>query len=76
MSEIIVAEKKAIMEKRSKMLNKLIKLTLYNSTAQSIFKIMETPFFNLKIFLIFCLISSSGFCSYLLITLIMAPYSK
>jgi acid-sensing ion channel 2 len=49
----------------------LIKETLYNSAAQAIIKIIETPYYTLKTFLIICLIVSSGLCSYLIIGLIM-----
>ena len=45
----------------------LIKETLYNSTAQSIIKIIETPSIPLKVFLLLCVIVSSGLCSYLII---------
>jgi hypothetical protein len=53
----------------------LIKETLYNSAAQEIIKIIETPYYTLKIFLFICLKVSSGFCSYLIIELIMGYYS-
>ncbi len=46
----------------------LIKETLYNSAAQAIIKIIETPYYTLKIFLFICLIASSGICSYLFIS--------
>jgi len=45
----------------------LIKETLYNSLAQAIFKIIETPFITLKAFLLICVLVSSGLCSYLII---------
>jgi acid-sensing ion channel 2 len=53
----------------------LIKETLYNSAAQAIIKIIETPYHTLKIFLFICLIASSGFCSYLIVELILNYYS-
>ena len=48
----------------------LIKGTLYNSTAQAIITIKETPCLTLKCFLFVCVILSSGLCSYLIIELI------
>jgi hypothetical protein len=56
-------------------LKSLIKETLYNSTAQSIIKIIETPSIPLKVFLLACVIVSSGLCSYLIIELIMSYLS-
>jgi hypothetical protein len=53
----------------------LIKETLYNSAAQAIIKIIETPYYTLKTFLFMCVIASSGFCSYLIIELILNYYS-
>jgi hypothetical protein len=53
----------------------LIKETLYNSTAQAIIKLLETPIFTLKIFLFLCVILSSGLCSYLIIQLIISYLS-
>jgi hypothetical protein len=53
----------------------LIKETLYNSVAQAIIKIIETPYYTLKIFLFICVIASSGICSYLIIELIMGYLS-
>ena len=43
----------------------LIKETLYNSAAQAIIKIIETPYYTLKIFLFICLIASSGIWAYI-----------
>ena len=53
----------------------LIKETLYNSFAQVIIKIIETPYYTLKTFLFICLIASSGICSYLIVELIMGYLS-
>jgi len=53
----------------------LIKETLYNSAAQAVIKIIETPYYTLKIFLFICLIASSGICSYLIVELILNYYS-
>jgi acid-sensing ion channel 2 len=53
----------------------LIKETLYNSVAQAIIKIIETPYFTLKIFLFISVIASSGICSCLIIQLIMGYLS-
>ena len=53
----------------------LIKETLYNSLAQAIIKIIETPIFTLKMFLFLCVILSSGVCSYLIIELIVTFFS-
>ena len=49
----------------------LIKETLYNSTAQAIIKIIETPHYILKAFLFLCVIVMSFSCSYLIIVLIV-----
>ena len=53
----------------------LVKETLYNSASQALIKIIETPYFSLKIFLTICLITSSGLCSYLVIELILSYLS-
>ena len=53
----------------------LIKETLYNSTAQSIIKIIETPCLALKVYLLLCVILSSSLCSHLLIQLILSYFS-
>ncbi len=53
----------------------LIKETLYNSAAQAVIKLIETPYYTLKIFLFLCLLVSSGLCSYLIIELILNYYS-
>ena len=52
-------------------LKKLIKATLYNSAAQSIIKIFETPYVTLKSFLLAFVMMSSGLCGFLIIELIM-----
>ena len=49
----------------------LIKETLYNSTAQAIIKIIETPYFLLKSFLLACVILSTSLCSWLIVKLIL-----
>jgi acid-sensing ion channel 2 len=56
-------------------LKSLVKETLYNSAAQAIIKITETPCYTLKIFLLVCVIASGGICSYLIIELIMGYLS-
>jgi hypothetical protein len=48
----------------------LIKETLYNSLAQALIKIFDTPYFTLKTFLLIFVIISSGSCSFLVIQLI------
>jgi hypothetical protein len=57
--------------RREKKVRNLIKKTLYNSSAQAIIKLVETPFISLKIFLSVCLIISSGLSSFLIIQLIL-----
>ena len=56
--------------RNKKQVTTLIKQTLYNSTAQAIIKLIETPHFSLKFFLFICVIISSGLCSFLIIQLI------
>jgi hypothetical protein len=58
-----------------KRMQSLIKETLYNSTAQAIIKLIETPILTLKVFLFWCVILSSGVCSYLIIQLILCYLS-
>jgi hypothetical protein len=58
-----------------KRIKSLIKESLYNSLAQSVIKILETPIFTLKVFLTLCVISSSGLCSFMIIELIMSFFS-
>jgi hypothetical protein len=53
----------------------LIKETLYNSTAQALIKILETPYYTLKAFLLMCVILSSGLCAYLILELILSYFS-
>jgi hypothetical protein len=60
---------------RNAKIKSLIKETLYNSLAQAIIKIIETPYFTLKTFLLICVLASSGFCSYLVIELILSYFS-
>ena len=57
---------------RNAKIKSLIKETLYNSLAQAIIKIKETPYFTLKAFLLICVLASSGPCSYLIIELVLA----
>jgi hypothetical protein len=49
-------------EKENVLIKTLLKESLYNSLAQAIFKIIETPFFTLKAFLLLCVFLSSGLC--------------
>jgi hypothetical protein len=67
--------KSKISENKSLKLKSLIKEALYNSTAQAIIKISETPILTLKVFLLICVISSSGLCAYLINQLIMSYLS-
>jgi hypothetical protein len=53
----------------------LIKETLYNSAAQAIVKIYESPFFTIKIFLLASVLVSSSLCSYLILELIVSYLS-
>jgi hypothetical protein len=62
-------------KKTSKNLKSLIKETLYNSTAQAIINLIDTPIFTLKIFLFLCVILSSCLCSYLIFQLIVSYLS-
>ena len=62
-------------ESSMKGIKSLIKETLYNSLAQAIIKLIETPIFTLKVFLFLCVILSSGLCSYLIIELIISYLS-
>ena len=50
---------------------KLAKATLYNSAAQSIIKLAETPFVSLKTFLSMCVLTSSCACGFLIIELLV-----
>ena len=58
-----------------KRIKKLIKETLYNSLAQAIIKMLETPVFALKVFLFLCVILSSGLCSFMIKELIVNFFS-
>jgi len=53
----------------------LIKETLYNSAAQAIVKIYESPFFTVKTFLLASVLVSSGLCSFLILELIVSYLS-
>jgi acid-sensing ion channel 2 len=53
----------------------LIKETLYNSAAQAIIKIIETPYYTLKIFLFMCVIASTSLCSFLIVELLLGYLS-
>ena len=50
----------------------LIKEVLYNSVAQAVIKIFQTPYKVLKIYLFACVIASSGIASYLVVESIFA----
>jgi len=54
---------------------KLVKNTLYNSTAQSILKLIETPHLPLKLLLLIYLLIASGISSYLLVQSVMTYLS-
>jgi hypothetical protein len=49
----------------------LLKEVLYNSLAQAIIKIIQTPHLAIKLFLVVCVVSSSSLASYLVIESIM-----
>jgi hypothetical protein len=68
-------DKSKLCQNRNFKINILIKEALYNSTAQSIIKIIETPSLALKVFLLCRVILSSGLCSYLVIQLIISYLS-
>ena len=57
------------------LIKSLIKETLYNSLAQAIIKIKETPYLTLKTFLLICVLALSGLCSYLIIELFLNYFS-
>ena len=71
LSSPILAPKNNVKNK----LKYLIKETLYNSFAQAIIKIIETPYYTLKMFLFIFVLASSGLCSYLIIELILNYFS-
>jgi hypothetical protein len=54
---------------------RLVKETLYNSLAQAIIKIVETPYLTIKACLFTFIIISSGLCSFLIIELVMSYLS-
>ena len=58
-----------------KRIKSLVKETLYNSAAQAIIKIIETPIYTLKCFLCLCVIVSGGLCSFLIAQLILSYLS-
>jgi hypothetical protein len=53
----------------------LLRETLDNSVAHAIMKIIETPYWPLKVFLFLCVVLSSGLCSLLILELIMSYMS-
>ena len=57
------------------LIKSLIKETLYNSLAQAIIKIKESPYLTLKTFLLICVLALSGLCSYLIIELFLNYFS-
>jgi len=61
-SEATATERNEVNHNEKIKLKSLVKETLYNSLAQAIFKIVETPFFTLKAFLLLCVFLSSGLC--------------
>jgi hypothetical protein len=66
--EKIIMETNLLKVKRFK---KLLKNTLYNSAAQAIIKLFETPHASLKVFLFICVIIPTGLCSFLIIKLVL-----
>ena len=56
-------------------IKRLIKETLYNSAAQAIIKIIETPHWCLKFFLFICILISTSLCAYLILQLILSYLS-
>ena len=53
----------------------LLKEVLYNSLAQAMIKIIQTPHLAIKLFLIVCVVSSSSLASYLVIESIMQYFT-
>ena len=64
-------EKHFVKKANNSKMKSLIKETLYNSMAQAIIKILETPNFLLKVFLLACVILSTSLCSWLIVKLIL-----
>jgi hypothetical protein len=59
------------LEKENVLIKTLLKESLYNSLAQAIVKILQTPHFTLKIFLSLFVLGTSGLASYLVIKSIL-----
>ena len=53
----------------------ILKDILYNSTAQAIFKITQTPHLTVKLFLLVCVVGSSGASSYFVIKSVLNYFS-
>ena len=62
-------------EKENVLIKTLLKESLYNSLAQAIVKILQTPHFTLKIFLSLFVLGTSGLASYLVIKSILDNFS-
>ena len=58
-------------EKENVLIKTLLKESLYNSLAQAIVKILQTPHFTLKLFLSLFVLGTSGLASYLVIKSIL-----
>ena len=74
-AEIVTQDKINTIENRNEKIKSLIKETLYNSLAQAIIKIKESPYLTLKTFLLICVLALSGLCSYLIIELFLNYFS-
>jgi len=74
-AETVTQDKINTIEDRNAKIKSLIKETLYNSLSQAIIKIIESPYFTLKSFLLICVLASSGICSYLILELILYYFS-
>ena len=59
------------LQSKSEKVKNLLRDTLYNSLAQAIIKLILTPHAVLKIFLIACVLASTGLASYLAIEAIL-----
>jgi hypothetical protein len=64
-----------VKQKNQKIITSLVQNVLYNSFSQAIIRIIITPYLMLKLFLITCVLCSSGLASYLVIKSIMSYLS-
>ena len=65
---MIKNEKPSPKHKRKELILKTLHENLYNSTAQILLKIYESPYFLVKLICVSIVISSAGFCSYAIIS--------